>query len=608
LRRRGPDDEGFYEAPGVGFSFRRLSIIDVAGGHQPLSNEDGTVWVMLNGEIYGYATVRDQLASRGHRFATKSDTEVIAHAYEEWGDGCFEKLNGMFAIAIWDSKRSRLLLARDRLGKKPLYWTERQGAVWFGSELKSLLAAGVVSKELDLVSMGMFFRTDYVPTPRSIFANVHKIEPASVKSWTVDQGIGKATREKEWSFWKPTPQNFSGITEEHAVRGLRERLDVAVKERLVSDVPLGLFLSGGLDSAVVAESAARQSVQTLKAFTIGFEDRSHDERAPAQQVAAALGLEFHEEVLHESDALALLDDATAPLDEPLADAAILPQLALARFTRSELTVALSGDGGDELLLGYQHIPAHLLINKTQWIPKVARQVAAFALRSIPAGSGYFSVGFKTQRMARGLTQPDPWSRDLAWRGSWTESDLDSLFLPDIRIATDIGSADRFMSLRAEEIDQPDFWKQWTWMYLRTFLMDDVLVKVDRATMWHSLESRAPILDTRVVEYLMALPDRLKLGAWKGKRLFKELLKDKLPSEILDRPKHGFGVPTAAWLKRALAPQLAEFMGTDFLRTQGLFNPEVINRIVKEHETGRVDRRKELWSYLAFQRWYAMWMK
>lgn len=273
LRRRGPDDEGFYEAPGVGFSFRRLSIIDVAGGHQPLSNEDGTVWVMLNGEIYGYATVRDQLASRGHRFATKSDTEVIAHAYEEWGDGCFEKLNGMFAIAIWDSKRSRLLLARDRLGKKPLYWTERQGAVWFGSELKSLLAAGVVSKELDLVSMGMFFRTDYVPTPRSIFANVHKIEPASVKSWTVDQGIGKATREKEWSFWKPTPQNFSGITEEHAVRGLRERLDVAVKERLVSDVPLGLFLSGGLDSAVVAESAARQSVQTLKAFTIGFEDR-----------------------------------------------------------------------------------------------------------------------------------------------------------------------------------------------------------------------------------------------------------------------------------------------------------------------------------------------
>lgn len=607
LKRRGPDDEGFYEAPGVGFSFRRLSIIDVEGGHQPLSNEDGTVWVMLNGEIYGYGALRDELVARGHRFATKSDTEVVAHAYEEWGDVCFEKLNGMFAIAVWDAKQSRLLLARDRMGKKPLYWTEHQGAIWFGSELKALLAAGVVSKELDVASMAMYFRTEYVPTPRSIFSNVYKIEPATVRSWAVDQGSGKASPEKEWVFWKPVQQDLSGIMESDAIERLRACVDVSVKERLVSDVPLGLFLSGGIDSAVVAESAARQSSRTLKAFTIGFDDRSHDEREPAKQVARALGLEYHEEVLHESDALALLDDATKLLDEPLADAAILPQLALAKFTRSELTVALSGDGGDELLLGYQHIPAHQLMEKTQWIPGIARDVSASILRAVPAGSGYFSAGFKLQRMARGLSESNAWSRDLAWRGSWTPSDLQKLFLQEIQSVIDVSAADVVLRGRAGEVGSDPFWRQWTWMYLRTFLMDDVLVKVDRATMWHSLESRAPLLDVRVVEYVLSLPDRLKLGPWKGKRLFKELLRGKLPSEILDRPKHGFGVPTASWLNGALANQLREFSSPQFLRAQGLFNAGVVNRVIQEHKTGKVDRRKELWSYLIFQRWYVEWM-
>lgn len=607
LKRRGPDDEGFYEAPGVGFSFRRLSIIDVEGGHQPLSNEDGTVWVMLNGEIYGYGALRDDLMSRGHRFATRSDTEVIAHAYEEWGDICFEKLNGMFAIAVWDVKQSRLLLARDRMGKKPLYWTEQQGALWFGSELKALLAAGAVSKELDLVSMGMYFRTDYIPTPRSIFSNVYKIEPATVRSWTVEQGSAKVSFEKEWTFWKPALQDMPGIGERDAIEGLRMRLDTAVKERLVSDVPLGLFLSGGLDSAVVAESAARQSTQTLNAFTIGFEDRSHDEREPAKQMAKALGLEYHEQVLREDDALALLDDAVALLDEPLADAAILPQLALAKFTRSELTVALSGDGGDELLLGYQHIPAHQWMQKTQWIPNDAKRAFGSILRSVPAGSGYFSAGFKLQRTARGLAEPNPWSRDLAWRGSWMPSDLRSLLVPEIQSKVDVMAADATMSQRAGERGTDPFWTQWTWMYLRTFLMDDVLVKVDRATMWHSLESRAPILDPRVVEYVMSLPESFKLGAWKGKRLFQEVLRGKVPDELLHRPKHGFGVPTASWLKGALAGQLKEYAHPDFLRTQGLFNGETINRFIREHQEGKVDRRKELWAYLMFQRWYATWM-
>lgn len=595
IRRRGPDDEGFYEAPGVGFAFRRLSIIDVEGGHQPLSNEDGSVWVMLNGEIYGFDHLREKLEKDGHRFATRSDTEVIAHGYEQWGDAVFEKLNGMFAIAIWDAKRSRLVLARDRLGKKPLYWTEYQGAIWFASELKGLLQANVVSKELDLVSMGAYFRSDAVPTPRTIFQGVQKLEPASVLVWEQ----GKVS--KSWSFWKPETIGIPN-NPETVIAGLRERVDVAVKERLVSDVPLGLFLSGGIDSSVIAESAARQSSSKLNAFTIGFDDPSHDERPAAREVAKALGIDLHEETLKPKEALNMLDEAVRVLDEPLADPAILPQLLLARFTRKHVTVALTGDGGDELLLGYQHIPAHQWTNR---LPRFPRALS-HALNFIPAGGGYFSPGFKAQRLARGLSESNPWARDMAWRGSWMSSELDSLLLPDIRAAVDPQFADKQFANRASEMQDAAFWKKWSWGYLRTYLMDDVLVKVDRATMWFSLEARSPLLDPRVVSYLLSVSDDLKLGSWKKKRLLKELVKGRIPDEVLNRPKHGFAVPTAAWLRGPLADRLAEVSTTDHLKKQGLFEPIFVQKIVNEHRQGRKDRRKELWAFLTFQLWYRAW--
>lgn len=594
IRRRGPDDEGFYEAPGVGFAFRRLSIIDVKGGHQPLSNADETTWVMLNGEIYGYADVRKELGSLGYRFKTRTDTEVIAHGYDEWGDAVFERLNGMFAIAIWDVKHSRLVLARDRLGKKPLYWTIKDGTLWFASELKGLLATGVVSRELDLVSLGAYFRSDAVPTPRTIFQGVSKLEPASVLAWS----HGRV--EKTWTFWEcPASRNahLASSDPKEIIEGLRERLDLAVKERLVSDVPLGLFLSGGLDSAVVAESAARQYAGTLKAFTIGFDDPSHDERPAARIVAQALGIELHEEVLTERDALGMMDEAVTLLDEPLADPAILPQMLLARFTRKQVTVALTGDGGDELLLGYQHIPAHLWANRLPPIP----QVFSNTLGAIPASSGYFSFGFKTQRLARGLSASDPWARDLAWRGSWQAKDLPASF--------DSGFADRQFAARAHEAGaDASFWQKWTWGYLRTYLMDDVLVKVDRATMRYALEARSPILDPWVVSFLYGLPDHFKLGAWKKKRLFKELLRGRVPHEILDRPKHGFAIPTSAWLRGPLQERLRSVSDPAFVKNQGLFEPAVITRMGEEHQAGRIDRRKELWAYLMFQMWYGAWHK
>jgi asparagine synthase (glutamine-hydrolysing) len=596
IRRRGPDDEGFYEAPGVGFVFRRLSIIDVEGGHQPMSNEDGSVWVMLNGEIYGFLDLRNELLRNGHKFKTKSDTEVVAHAYEEYGEKCFERLNGMFAIAIWDAKRSRLLLARDRLGKKPLYWTEKNGTIWFASELKALVAAGVVNRELDLVSVGVYFRSDYIPTPRTIFINSQKLEPASVLAWD-----GSSVK-KIWSFWQPEAVSIQ-VDSNDVVAGLRERLDLAVRERLVSDVPLGLFLSGGIDSSVIAESAARQSSSQLKAFTIGFDDPSHDERPVARAVAQALGIELHEETLTPDSALGILDEAVALLDEPLADAAILPQLLLARFTRQHVTVALTGDGGDELLLGYQHIPAHAIMNR---LPRIPYQIFRLMER-VPAGSGYFSFGFKMQRVARGLSEDDPWRRDIAWRGSWTKPDFESLLLPDILRDLDSDFASRQFTDRAQEIGQDaSFWKKWSWGYLRTYLMDDVLVKVDRATMWHSLEARSPLLDTRVVSYLLSVPDCYKLGAWKEKRILKELVRGCIPDHVLRRPKHGFAIPIAEWLRGPLLKRLRDVSDPDVLSSQGLFDPTTVKHIIDEHLAGRKDRRKELWAYLMFQLWYARW--
>ncbi|MFA6099434.1 MAG: asparagine synthase (glutamine-hydrolyzing) [Patescibacteria group bacterium] len=632
IARRGPDDEGFYFSESVGFGFRRLSIIDVASGHQPLSNEDGSIWVMLNGEIYGYKTIMDELIAKGHRFKTRSDTEVIVHAYEEWGDSFMEKLHGMFAIALWDVPRKRLLLARDRMGKKPLYWTVKNQTLWFASELKALLAAGAVEREIDLVSLGLYFRTEAVPTPRGIFKNLQKLEPATAMIWSNGQ------IEKTWKFWEP---HISGPSPIDGGKGgttasrdgmrvlseLRNLIDLSVADRLVSDVPLGLFLSGGLDSAVVAESAARQGGR-MKAFTIGFDDPSHDESGAAKQVAQAFGLEHYVDVLKPEAALGMIDEAVKLLDEPLADASILPQLLLSKFTRQQVTVALSGDGGDELFLGYQHIRAHQLINSLQ-SSVICRQLAKFDIRhstfdlgkwllgKVPAGSGYFSLGFKTQRLARGLDVTDPWARDVRWRGAMDGQILNSLLLPEVAQTVNVDYAEKQLAERAGELlqdnqdvkdNQDVFWRQWTWAYLRTFLMDDVLVKVDRASMWYALEARAPFLDTRIVEFLLNVPSRYKLGAWKNKRLFKELLRGKVPDSVLNKPKHGFAVPVSKWLNGPLADRFDALISESRLKEQGLFDFQATKRMADEHRAGRMDRRKEMWAMFMFQLWYDQWFR
>src|SRR3989344_251664 len=426
LERRGPDDEGVYETRSEGkkggFAFRRLSIIDVAGGHQPISNENGDVWVMLNGEIYDFKPLREKLLNLGHQFKTQSDTEVIVHAYEEWSEECFKKLDGMFAIAIWDSKKQKLTLARDRLGKKPLYYTIQkntgESTMWFASELKALIAVGAFKKEIDPESLNLYFRTEAVPTPKTIFKEVYKLEPATSLSF-VD---GKITKNKFWNYPTETIENLGA---ENVVEELGKRIDESVRKRLVSDVPLGLFLSGGLDSAIVAESASRQH-PGLEAFTLGFEDKTYDETENAKIIAKTLGLKHHIEILSEEKALAVLEDAINLLDEPLADPSILPQLLLSKFTRENVTVALSGDGGDELLLGYQHIPAHIWRERLDFLPGAFWNMSKKILNTVPSGSGYFSLGFKTQRLARGLDLENRLERDATWRGAFDQETLQKL--------------------------------------------------------------------------------------------------------------------------------------------------------------------------------------
>ncbi len=599
IKRRGPDDVGFYESTGIGFGFRRLSIIDLPSGHQPMSNENETIWVMLNGEIYDFNTVKNELITLGHKFRTKSDTEVIIHGYEEWGEEVFKKIDGMFAIAIWDYKQSKLLLARDRLGKKPLYWTIQNDTLWFASELKSFINAEIIKKEIDNESVYQYFKLDYIPTPKTIFRNVYKLEPATYISYKNNI----LTKNK---FWQPEKINLENLSEEEIINKVKKEIDTAVKKRLQSDVPLGLFLSGGLDSTIVAESASRQK-SDLQAFTLGFEESSYDETENAKEIANIFKLKHKIEILSEKKALDMLYEAVELLDEPLADPSILPQLLISKFTKQDVTVCLSGDGGDELLLGYQHIKAHIFLEKLNFLRNKLLKFVPKILLLIPSGNSYFSLGFVAQRIARGLDSKNRLERDLIWRGAFKDEDIDKLLNKNTLIDTNKNSPLEIFTKYTNEYGGEKTWSGWSFGYLRTFLMDDVMVKVDRATMWYGLESRAPLLDSNIVSLLLSIPDKYKLDKYKNKGIFKEILKNKIPEKILNSPKHGFGVPVAKWLNDNLSEKLLEVSEESFIKKQNIFNRDFILKMIEEHKKG-TDGRKELWAYLMFQLWYIKWIE
>jgi len=611
LAARGPDGEGFHVASGVGLGHRRLAIIDVAGGHQPLYSEDGQVALVVNGEIYNFELLRIDLARRGHRFKTRSDSEVIVHGYEEWGEAVLDKLEGMFALALWDARARTLLLARDRMGEKPLYWTRTpRGGLAFASELRALRHAPGVNVAIDPGSLARYLVYEYVPAPATMWRDVAKLEPGTKLVFRA----GSAPRvERYWALPLPASAETGRILSgERAAHDLLDELRRSVRERLVADVPLGIFLSGGLDSSTVAALAAEARGGDIDTFSMGFEDPSFDESAHARAVAQHIGSRHHEERVSASALLELIPRVGTLLDEPIGDASIVPTHLLARFARRHVTVALGGDGGDELFAGYSTFQAERLAaliwdHAPRAVGRAAAALGGALAFALPTSTAYMSHGFKLRQFLRAAGAADgadasPERRHQAWLASFEPDDALAALAADVRAAAPTNLYD-VVDARMAECPAHDPRDRLMWFYARGYLGDGVLTKVDRATMAVGLEARAPLLDTRVIALACRLHPSLRLRGLTPKYLLKRAMRGLLPDATIDRKKQGFAMPIGSWLKGPLRALLEDELSEARLTRTGLFDPRPIRRLVAEHVGGRADHRKPLWTLLAFMLWH-----
>jgi asparagine synthase (glutamine-hydrolysing) len=596
MLHRGPDSEGLFVTTGAALGMRRLAIIDLVTGEQPAFNEDKSVSVILNGEIYNYRELRSTLEKRGHTFRSASDTEVLPHLYEEYGDGMVRELNGMFAFALWDSKRRRLLIARDRFGEKPLYWGVFDKALLFASEPKVLLAHPAVRPSLNLNALRQYLSFDYVPAPLSIYEGINKL-PAAHKL-TLENG--RVNVERYWRLSYKTAE--PAPSENEAAEHLRELLADAVRMRLVSDVPLGVLLSGGVDSSTVAALAVRASSEAVKTFSISFAEASFDESAYARGVAKFLGTDHHEERLSANLAANLVSEIGAWMDEPFSDPSLVPTYLLSRFTRKHVTVALGGDGGDELFAGYQMYAGHRWAEVYKRVPAVLRRGLVEPLvKLMPVKTKNLSFDYKALRFVTGFIY-DTITRHHVWFGSFTPLEQEQLLTPEAKLASDgeIYAAARAI---ADECNNDDLVTRMQSVDTRLYLAEDILTKVDRASMAVSLEVRAPFLDPRVAEFAASLPRDYKLRGLKTKYILKKAVRDMLPAFVTRRGKKGFGVPVAEWLKVKLRPLTRDLLSPERVRRAGVFNPEYVARLQDEHERGVANHRKLLWTLLMFELWH-----
>ena len=595
LHHRGPDDEGIYCAEGVGLGHARLAIVDLTpSGHQPMWNADHTVGIVFNGEIYNFLELKKTLAAEGHTFVGTGDTEVILALYEKHGEQCFTHLEGMFAIALYDRTRKKLLLARDRMGKKPLYYCLRDETLVFASEPKALLAHPLVKKELSLSALNMYVALDYVPTPYSIWKGIEKLEPGTFLVYE----NGKTRKER---FWNPDFRETL-INEHDALIQLDQHLSDAVSARLVSDVPLGIFLSGGLDSSTVAYYAAeakRKEGKQIHTFSIGFSEKNFDESAYARAVAQHLDTIHHHQLLSGEDSLKAIPEIFSSLDEPLADASIIPTYLLSRFTKEHVTVALGGDGGDELFAGYPTFQAERTMSMYRMLPQVLRRgIVAPAIAHLPSSLGNFSLEFKLNKFLEGSEEGSLVRRHMRWLGTFNEQERAQLFTPQVWQSVR-GDNVYFGAEHAfEESNAEDERNRLLFAYQRSYMMDEVLVKVDRASMQASLETRAPFLDRQVVEFANRLPYAYKLHGMTTKYLLKKVMEGKLPGDIIHRKKQGFGIPVGGWLRGPLHEWATELLSShdktiDLRYARSLF---------EEHCAGKANHRKKLWNILVFLEW------
>jgi len=601
LAHRGPDDLGEYvrsldeRGPFVFFGHRRLSIIDIRGGHQPLSNEDGTIWVILNGEIYNFKELRGQLETIGHRFRTNSDTEVIAHSYEEYGEDCFQHFNGMFAIGIWDDKKKLLILARDRLGKKPLYYALLNDLFLFASELKALMAYPHFPRKIDPLSLRKYLFYEFIPCPHSIFRDSMKLLPASYLIYQDGEIIVK----RYWSpFRKGEKENFR---EGEAEARIIDLFKQSVKRRLISDVPLGIFLSGGIDSGAVAAFAQNEVPGKVKTFSIGFEDPSFDESRYASLVSHHLETEHHEKKMTPEDLLNIIPALPDILDEPMADASILPTYLLSKFTREYVTVALGGDGGDELFAGYPTYLAHRFARHYERYFKYLHPLAIFLGNLLPVSDDNISFDFKAKKFLSGIGYPEG-IRNSIWLGSFSILENQKVLSSILNDPLDQERLAEEVTMYEKEFPFRDRLTLLQFLDLKLYLQESILVKVDRASMACSLEVRAPFLDHQLVEFVMGLPSDLKLRGFTSKYILKKAMKSWLPKEVIHRPKKGFGVPIAKWVKGPLKELFGDLLSADRIKREGFLNSEQVTRLLQDHLLNKRDNRKQLWTLLVWELW------
>ncbi len=596
LAHRGPDGDGLHVQGPVALGHRRLAIIDLAGGTQPLCNEDGTVWVTYNGELYNEYELRAQLIAQGHRYRTTSDTESLVHLYEEAGPGFVSQLNGMFSFGIWDSQRRRLLLARDRMGQKPLYYALLPGGgLAFASEPKSLFEHPGVSRELDHDSLARYLFYEYLPTPHSIWAGISKLPPGHFLEWT----DGQVRIER---YWTP-PRPDSDVRHRVTAEGFWSEFRDSVGRHRRADVPIGVFLSGGVDSSsVVAALCELEPPESIRTFSIGFEDPSFDESPQARRVAAHLGTKHHERLFSVETVLELLPEVAGWLDEPFGDASVLPTHLLSRFAREQVKVVLGGDGADELLAGYPTFQAERVAHWYKALPGPLRQMLRAGVDALPVNHQNFSLDFKLKQFLRGAGELPPVAHQR-WLGSFSGPELNALLVQPPRIDVETEHLKRAIALAGS-----DPLTNALLLYQETYLPEDILFKVDRASMACGLEVRAPMLDAQLVDRIEALPPSFKLAGRQSKRILKQAVASRLPAEILKRPKKGFGIPVATWLRGPLTGLLDDLLGIDQLTHQGLFRPEMVRRLVNEHRAGSHNHRKPLWTLLMFQLWHRKWVE
>lgn len=583
LKHRGPDDEGFHQSGNFAMAAKRLSIIDLVSGHQPVGNEEKSIWTVFNGEIYNFPELKNDLIERGHRFSTGTDTEVIVHLFEEEGIDFIRRLNGMFAIALWDERNRTLYLIRDRLGIKPLYYHLSGKGIIFASELKSLIEHGEFTKELEPLSLAQYLAFDYVPAPASIYRDTRKVQPGHYLR--IDPaGI------TEFKYWDIHYHPKMVRSEGEYIDELDGLLRRAVKRRLIADVPLGAFLSGGIDSSLIVALMAKLSPSPVKTFTISFDDPSFDESGWARRAAEHIGVDHYREKCSLESMLSLLPELGYFIDEPFGDGSFIPTFLLCRFTRKKLTVSLSGDGGDELFMGYPTYQAFRLAKLYEKLPGfLHRGLIKPLINRLPASYDNISLDFKFKKFLAGIGY-NPYERNYVWLGTFAPPEILRVLHPDIAAAIDPAEIYRPITDYLDRTDAVDDLEKILYLDMKLYLQDDMLVKIDRASMANSLEARVPYLDHEVVEFFCRVPLDVKFRRLRLKSLFKKLALRYLPAEIVNRPKKGFGMPIGKWLLTDSTRVIR-----DRITSCPYYNQEYVNALLSEHYGKRLDHRKKLWN-------------